>query len=202
VDVRAWLAYGAVHVSALHHGGARDEKPQHHPPECDRATPLHGHTRAVGASRVRCIKAGTIPVGLVGTINPQLVVPQLFPDNFPGWFAGIAQAAIGAGSLVPAVIMSITASNLFTRNIYRDLFGPNSRPQEETKVPKVISLLVKVGALIFVLLMDQFAAITAFVMNALVSALFTAIFRAKKIRDGEGMTTQRATAQTSVTQRW
>ena len=50
------------------------------------------------------IKAGTIPVGLVGTIDPQLVMPQLFPDNFPRWFAGIAQTAIGAGSIMPAAI--------------------------------------------------------------------------------------------------
>ena len=50
------------------------------------------------------IKAGTIPVGLVGTIDPQLVMPQLFPDNFPRWFAGIAQTAIGAGSIMPVAI--------------------------------------------------------------------------------------------------
>lgn len=105
------------------------------------------------------IKAGTIPVGADGKINPQLVVPQLFLDNFPSWFAGIALAAIAVGALVPAAIMSIAASNLFTRNIYRDLIKPNATPAQEAKVSKITSLVVKFGALAFVLVMDQSAAI-------------------------------------------
>jgi SSS family solute:Na+ symporter len=55
--------------------------------------------------------------------------------------------------------MSIAASNLFTRNIYRDLFKPNATAQQEAKVSKLVSLLVKLGALLFVLVMDQSAAI-------------------------------------------
>ena len=105
------------------------------------------------------IKAGTIPVGANGVINPQLVVPQLFLDNFPAWFAGIALAAIAVGALVPAAIMSIAASNLFTRNIYRDLIKPDATPAQEAKVSKITSLVVKFGALIFVIAMDQSAAI-------------------------------------------
>lgn len=105
------------------------------------------------------IKAGTVPVGANGVINPQLVVPQMFLDNFPGWFAGIALAAIAVGALVPAAIMSIAASNLFTRNIYRDLIRPDATPAQEAKVSKITSLIVKLGALVFVLAMDQSAAI-------------------------------------------
>jgi solute:Na+ symporter, SSS family len=106
------------------------------------------------------IAAGTKPVELDGkTINPQLVVPQLFLDNFPSWFAGIALAAIAVGALVPAAIMSIAAANLFTRNIYRDIFRPDANPRTEAKVSKIVSLLVKFGALVFVLTMDQSAAI-------------------------------------------
>jgi SSS family solute:Na+ symporter len=105
------------------------------------------------------IKAGTNPVDLNGQINPQLVVPQLFLDQFPAWFAGIALAAIAVGALVPAAIMSIAASNLFTRNIYKDLFKTDATPEEEAKVSKITSLVVKFGALVFVLLMDQSAAI-------------------------------------------
>ncbi|WP_066514866.1 monocarboxylate uptake permease MctP [Curtobacterium ammoniigenes] len=105
------------------------------------------------------IAAGTKPIGLDGKINPQLVVPQLFLENFPGWFAGIALAAIAVGALVPAAIMSIAASNLFTRNIYRDLFKPGATPGEELRVSKLVSLIVKLGALLFVIVMDQSAAI-------------------------------------------
>ena len=105
------------------------------------------------------IKAGTKPIDLNGSVNPQLVVPQLFLDHFPAWFAGVALAAIAIGALVPAAIMSIAAANMFTRNIYRDFLRPDVDPKTEAKVSKIVSLVVKVGALIFVIAMDQSAAI-------------------------------------------
>jgi SSS family solute:Na+ symporter len=101
------------------------------------------------------IKAGTKPIGLDGLANPQLVIPQLFEDNFPSWFAGIAFAAIAIGALVPAAIMSIAAANLFTRNIYRDFFNAHATPEQEAQVSKLVSLLVKAGALVFVLFLDK-----------------------------------------------
>ena len=105
------------------------------------------------------IKAGTKPVGLDGKVNPQLVVPQLFEDFFPPWFAGIAFAAIIIGALVPAAIMSIAAANLFTRNIYREFINRTADDGQEAKVSKLVSLVVKVGAVIFVVAMDKSAAI-------------------------------------------
>jgi SSS family solute:Na+ symporter len=101
------------------------------------------------------IAAGTKPIGLDGKPNPQLVIPQLFEDSFPSWFAGVAFAAIAIGALVPAAIMSIAASNLFTRNIYREWIKPDATPAQEAKVSKVVSLIVKFAALLFVLLLDR-----------------------------------------------
>ncbi|MFD9125821.1 monocarboxylate uptake permease MctP [Kitasatospora sp. NPDC059571] len=90
--------------------------------------------------------------------NAQLAVPQLFENMFPDWFTGVAFAAIGIGALVPAAIMSIAAANLFTRNIYKEFIRPEATAADETRVAKIASLLVKVGALVFVLAMDkQFA---------------------------------------------
>ncbi|QAY58610.1 sodium:solute symporter [Microbacterium protaetiae] len=105
------------------------------------------------------IKAGTQPIDVDGAVNAQLVIPQLFTDLFPKWFAGVALAAIAIGALVPAAIMSIAASNLFTRNIYKDYFKKDATPQQEAKVSKLVSLIVKLGALVFVLGMDTSAAI-------------------------------------------
>jgi SSS family solute:Na+ symporter len=101
------------------------------------------------------IAAGTKPIGLDGQANPQLVVPQLFEDMFPSWFAGVAFAAIAIGALVPAAIMAIAAANLFTRNIYREWFRPSATPAQEARVGKVVSLVVKFVALVFVLTMDK-----------------------------------------------
>jgi SSS family solute:Na+ symporter len=91
--------------------------------------------------------------------NAQLAVPQLFDKMFPSWFAGVAFAAIGIGALVPAAIMSIAAANLFTRNVYREFIRPDASPAEETRVSKLVSLVVKIGALAFVLGMDKTFAI-------------------------------------------
>ncbi|MGW4808642.1 monocarboxylate uptake permease MctP [Kitasatospora sp. NPDC004272] len=117
--------------------------------------------------------------------NSQLAVPQLFADMFPSWFTGVAFAAIGIGALVPAAIMSIAAANLFTRNVYKEFLKPDATPAQETKVAKVASLLVKIGALVFVLVMDKQAAINMQLLGglwilqtavALVAGLFTRWF--------------------------
>jgi SSS family solute:Na+ symporter len=131
------------------------------------------------------IAAKVKPVGLDGKPNPQLAVPQLFENMFPSWFTGIAFAAIVIGALVPAAIMSIAASNLFTRNIYREFVRPQADAAEEARVSKIVSLLVKVGALVFVLSLDKTLAINFQLLGgiwmlqtfpALVFGLFTRWF--------------------------
>ncbi|MGE7438367.1 MULTISPECIES: monocarboxylate uptake permease MctP [Kitasatospora] len=99
--------------------------------------------------------------------NAQLAVPQLFDNLFPSWFTGVAFAAIGIGALVPAAIMSIAAANLFTRNIYKDFLRPDATPEQETRIAKIASLLVKVGALVFVLGMDKQLAINLQLLGGL-----------------------------------
>jgi SSS family solute:Na+ symporter len=101
------------------------------------------------------IAAGTKPVGVDGKPNPQLVIPQLFEDSFPSWFAGIAFAAVAIGALVPAAIMSIAAANTFTRNIYKEWIKPDASHAEEARVSKIASLVVKAFALMFVLTLDK-----------------------------------------------
>ena len=87
--------------------------------------------------------------------NAQLSVPFLFQKMFPPWFAGVGYSAIAIGALVPAAIMSIAAANLFTRNIYKEFFARGATPAQETRVAQLVSLLVKVGALLFVLALSK-----------------------------------------------
>ncbi len=82
-------------------------------------------------------------------------VPALFLYAFPSWFVGVAFAAIAIGALVPAAIMSIATANLFTRNIYKEFFRPNCSAAQECQVAKITSLIVKVGALFFIILLPQ-----------------------------------------------
>jgi SSS family solute:Na+ symporter len=79
------------------------------------------------------------------------VVPTLFQRVFPSWFAGFCFAGIAIGALVPAVVMSIASANLFTRNIYREYFRTQLTPREESNMAKLVSLIIKFGALAFVL---------------------------------------------------
>jgi SSS family solute:Na+ symporter len=79
------------------------------------------------------------------------VVPALFNKIFPSWFVGFAAAAIAISALVPAAIMSIGAANLFTRNLWRPLVNPNITPSQEASNAKLVSLVVKFGALLFII---------------------------------------------------
>ncbi|MBV9581094.1 MAG: sodium:solute symporter [Chloroflexi bacterium] len=96
-------------------------------------------------------------MGLAANIQPvapygaQWVVPGLFLQMFPSWFVGFGFAAIAIGALVPASIMSIAAANLFTRNIWREYINPGISDRQESTVAKLTSLVVKFGALIFII---------------------------------------------------
>jgi solute:Na+ symporter, SSS family len=91
--------------------------------------------------------AGVKPVAPFGA---QWAVPGLFLKVFPDWFIGFGFAAIAIGALVPASIMSIAAANLFTRNIYKEYFKRDATDREESQVAKLVSLVVKAGALAFI----------------------------------------------------
>lgn len=112
------------------------------------------------------IAAGTkpLPTGDVlravdGTVlgpktDGNTVVPLLFDQMFPSWFAGVAFAAVAIGALVPAAIMSIAAANLWTRNVYREYLNKNATPAQEARSSKIASLVVKLGALVAILALD------------------------------------------------
>ena len=93
------------------------------------------------------IAAKTKPIGT----DNNTIVPNLFDQLFPQWFAGVAFAAVAIGALVPAAIMSIAAANLFTRNIYKEYLRPDAPPAEQATVSKIASLVVKIGAVVVIL---------------------------------------------------
>jgi SSS family solute:Na+ symporter len=90
--------------------------------------------------------------------NPQDAVPQLFLKMFPAWFAGFTFAAIAIGALVPAAVMSIGAASTFTRNVWKPFIHPDMSAREEAVLAKLMSLIVKVGALVVIIFIPtQFA---------------------------------------------
>lgn len=82
--------------------------------------------------------------------DPNFAVPDLFLNVFPSWFVGVAFAAIAIGALVPAAVMSIAAANLFTRSIYKEYLRKDASHADEARVAKIVSLGVKLGALVII----------------------------------------------------
>jgi SSS family solute:Na+ symporter len=120
--------------------------------------------------------------------SPNDVVPMLFKTLFPSWFAGFAFAAIGIGALVPAAVMSIGAANLFTRNVWKSYVNPDITHAGQASVAKITSLVVKVGALAFILFLPTQYALDLQLLGglwilqtlpALVFGLYTRWFRAE-----------------------
>src|SRR6202012_2637837 len=120
--------------------------------------------------------------------SPNDVVPTLFKVLFPSWFAGFAFSAIAIGALVPAAVMSIGAANLFTRNVWKSYVNPHISHAGEAGVAKITSLVVKVGALAFIIFLPTQYALDLQLLGglwilqtfpALVFGLFTRWFRAE-----------------------
>jgi len=130
----------------------------------------HAITAVLSAARVDVVKrnAALLPaysllLGLVALLGyvaiaagvpvsaPSQVVPALFKAFFPSWFVGFAFAAIAIGALVPAAVMSIAAANLWTRSVYVAYLKPSASDAEESSMAKLSSLVVKFGALAFII---------------------------------------------------
>ena len=134
---------------------AASQRPRH-PPQCRDAAGLFLHARPVGAGRLlrhRRRASAPLPEFAAGfkQFGNNFAVPALFLHSFPSWFVGIAFAAVGIGALVPAAIMSIAAANLYTRNIHREFINQNPTDKQEAQMAKWVSLIVKLGALIFII---------------------------------------------------
>lgn len=122
--------------------------------------------------------------------GPQFAMPGLLLHFFPSWFVGVGFAAVAIGALVPAAIMSIAAANLFTRNIYKAYINPNCAPHKETEMAKLVSLIVKFGALLFIVFLPLTYAIQLQLLGgililqtlpAIVSGIYTRWFDAKAL---------------------
>jgi SSS family solute:Na+ symporter len=115
---------------------------------------LLGLIALLGFMAIAASSQGVAPLSFDGKPDVNTVVPVLFDRMFPSWFAGIAFAAIGIGALVPAAIMSIAAANLFTRNIYLEFLHKDASAADQARVSKLVSLVVKLGALLVIVLID------------------------------------------------
>jgi solute:Na+ symporter, SSS family len=86
----------------------------------------------------------------------EVAVPLLVADLLPSPLVGAAFGALAVGALVPAAVMSVAVATLFVRNIYVEFFFPTATPKHVLGLARWVSLVTKVGALVFVFgLRDQ-----------------------------------------------
>ncbi|WP_018383349.1 sodium:solute symporter family protein [Wenjunlia vitaminophila] len=96
----------------------------------------------------------------------ELAIPLLVLDIAPGWAAGLILGALVVAALVPAAVMSIGAATLFARNVYLEFVNPRATASQVTRMARMMSLVVKVGALVFALALRDQAAINLHLLGA------------------------------------
>jgi len=60
-----------------------------------------------------------------GLKNPNMAFPMMISKTFGPIPTAVIGGIIILGSMIPASIMAIASANLFTRNVYKNLFHPN-----------------------------------------------------------------------------
>ena len=122
--------------------------------------------------------AGQIkPLTVNGKPNTNTIIPNLFEHVFPHWFTGVAFATIVIGALVPSAVMSIAAANLFTRNIYKEYLRRDASEREQAEVSKIASLVVKLGAVLFILILQpQFSINLQLIGGVIILQTLPAVF--------------------------
>jgi solute:Na+ symporter, SSS family len=96
----------------------------------------------------------------------ELAIPLLVLEIAPGWAAGLLLGALIVAALVPAAVMSIGAATLFARNVYLEFVNPRATAAQVTRMARLMSLVVKIGALVFALALHDQAAINLHLLGA------------------------------------
>ncbi|GCE13319.1 sodium:solute symporter family protein [Tengunoibacter tsumagoiensis] len=110
------------------------------------------YTLLLGVIAIAGYMAIASNIHFIADFGTNSAFPALMIQLFPSWFAGFTMATLVIIALVPASIMSIATATLFSRNIYKGFIRKQVDAYEETRVAKFASLLIKFGALLFLLL--------------------------------------------------
>jgi solute:Na+ symporter, SSS family len=102
------------------------------------------------------IAAAVVPLTNASTGQPDAntVIPLLFADQSPPWFAGLAFAAITISALVPAAVLAIGAANLWARSIYRHYLRRTATPEQESRQARIAAAVVLAAGLVLAVALD------------------------------------------------
>jgi len=89
-----------------------------------------------------------------GLKNPNMAFPMMISKTFGPIPTAVIGGIIILGSMIPASIMAIASANLFTRNVYKNLFHPNLGDSAERTMSKVVVAVIIILALFLSLAMS------------------------------------------------
>jgi SSS family solute:Na+ symporter len=102
------------------------------------------------------IAAAVVPLTNASTGQPDAntVIPLLFAEQSPPWFAGLAFAAITMSALVPAAVLAIGAANLWARSIYRYYLRRTATPEQESRQARIAAAVALAAGLVLAVALD------------------------------------------------
>ncbi len=87
----------------------------------------------------------TIP----GLTNGDLSLLTIVRKAFPAWMLGVIGGAGALTAMVPAAVLILTASTLFSKNLYRPIFAPGMSDDQVARLARVIVVVLSLISLIF-----------------------------------------------------
>jgi solute:Na+ symporter, SSS family len=124
-----------------------------------------GWTLLLGVFAVMGVVAAAVGIE-VPSGRSDLAIPLLIERLASPWLAGLLLGVIAVAALVPAAVMSIGVATLFARNVYVEYVNRGASSAHEVKVARLMSLLVKLGALGFALGFQNQSAIHLHLLGA------------------------------------
>lgn len=95
--------------------------------------------------------------------TPDMAFMTIVQQLFPGWALGLVGGAGALACMIPAADLILSTSMLFTRNIYCKTIGKDTKPENMTKIARMVVLLLTGVAL----------CLAIFLPNMLVNLLLT-----------------------------
>jgi solute:Na+ symporter, SSS family len=77
-----------------------------------------------------------------GLTNGDMALLMLARISFPAWFLGVIGGAGALTAMVPAAIILLTASTLFSKNVIRPIFLPQMREDQVMRVARMMVLVL------------------------------------------------------------
>jgi solute:Na+ symporter, SSS family len=82
-----------------------------------------------------------------GLKNSDMALLEIVKKTFPDWFLGFVGAAGAVTAMVPAAILILSASTLFSKNIYKDGFNPKASETSVINLSRIMAIVITALAL-------------------------------------------------------